>query len=155
MSTTAYGHAAAGVTQTLIARFMGPTWGPSGADRTQVHPMLAPWTLLSGNIITTTKPKALATAGLTTCEFWYLLQVSHLQCDLVLWFCNMWFRKKNILKFKIYPYVQWKILPQSSSFYLQYLYSIAYIIISPVSEGSRDVMVLRRSRPPPAMVLTR
>ena len=28
----------------------GPTWGPSGADRTQVGPMLAPWTLLSGDI---------------------------------------------------------------------------------------------------------
>ena len=34
---------------TLIARFMGPTWGPSGADSTLVGPMLAPWTLLSGN----------------------------------------------------------------------------------------------------------
>ena len=34
----------------LIARFMGPTWGPSGADRTQVGPMLAPWILLSGSI---------------------------------------------------------------------------------------------------------
>ena len=33
---------------TLIARFMGPTCGPSRADRTQVGPMLAPWTLLSG-----------------------------------------------------------------------------------------------------------
>ena len=32
----------------LIARFLGPTWGPSGPDRTQVGPMLAPWTLLSG-----------------------------------------------------------------------------------------------------------
>ena len=32
----------------LIARFMGPTWGPSGADRTQVGPTLAPWTLLPG-----------------------------------------------------------------------------------------------------------
>ena len=31
---------------TLIARFMGPSWGPSGADRTQVGPTLAPWTLL-------------------------------------------------------------------------------------------------------------
>ena len=30
----------------LIARFMGPTWGPSGTDRTQVGPMLATWTLL-------------------------------------------------------------------------------------------------------------
>ena len=35
----------------LIARFMGPTWGPSGADRTQVGPILAPWTLLSGMIL--------------------------------------------------------------------------------------------------------
>ena len=34
----------------LVARFMGPTWGPSGADRTQVGPMLAPWTLLSGMV---------------------------------------------------------------------------------------------------------
>ena len=33
---------------TLIARFMGPSWGPSGADRTQVGPMLAPRTLLYG-----------------------------------------------------------------------------------------------------------
>ena len=35
----------------LIARFMGPTWGPSGADSTQVGPMLAPWTLLSGMML--------------------------------------------------------------------------------------------------------
>ena len=27
---------------------MGPTWGPPGADRTQVGPMLTTWTLLSG-----------------------------------------------------------------------------------------------------------
>ena len=33
---------------TLIARFKGLIWGPSGADRTQVGPMLGPWTLLSG-----------------------------------------------------------------------------------------------------------
>ena len=26
----------------------GPTWDPAGAERTQVGPMLAPWTLLSG-----------------------------------------------------------------------------------------------------------
>ena len=32
----------------LIARIMGLTWGPSGADRTQVGPTFAPWTLLSG-----------------------------------------------------------------------------------------------------------
>ena len=34
-----------------IARFMGPIWGPFGADRTQVGPMLAPWTLLSGTVL--------------------------------------------------------------------------------------------------------
>ena len=34
--------------QSYRARFMGPTWGPSGAVRSQVGPMLAPWTLLSG-----------------------------------------------------------------------------------------------------------
>ena len=33
---------------TLIARLMESTWGPTGADRTQVGPMLATWTLLSG-----------------------------------------------------------------------------------------------------------
>ena len=32
----------------LIAMLMGLTWGPSGADRTEVSPMLTPWTLLSG-----------------------------------------------------------------------------------------------------------
>ena len=32
----------------LIARFLGPTWGPPGADRTQVGPILAPWISLSG-----------------------------------------------------------------------------------------------------------
>ena len=32
----------------LIAKYMGPTWGSSGANRTQVGPMLAPITLLSG-----------------------------------------------------------------------------------------------------------
>ena len=33
---------------TLIARFMGPTWVLPGAERTQVGPMLAPWTLPFG-----------------------------------------------------------------------------------------------------------
>ena len=34
-----------------VARFMRPTWGPTGADSTQVGPTLASWTLLSGAII--------------------------------------------------------------------------------------------------------
>ena len=35
------------IMSSLIAKFMGPTWGPPGADRTQMGPMLATWTLLS------------------------------------------------------------------------------------------------------------
>ena len=31
-----------------IAKFMGPTWGPTGSCRPQMSPMLAPWTLLLG-----------------------------------------------------------------------------------------------------------
>ena len=44
----AFNHVRTVLRLSLIARFMGPTWGPSGAGRTQVGPMLAPWTLLSG-----------------------------------------------------------------------------------------------------------
>ena len=38
---------------TQIAKFMGPTWGPPGSCQPQMGPMLAPWTLLSGNGLTT------------------------------------------------------------------------------------------------------
>ena len=38
------------VSNSQIARFMGPKWGPPWGDRTQVGPMLAPWTLLSVNL---------------------------------------------------------------------------------------------------------
>ena len=37
------------IEMTLIARLMGPTWGPSGPCRPQMGPMLALWTLLSGS----------------------------------------------------------------------------------------------------------
>ena len=47
----AYITAASSLTMTtLIARFMGPIWGPSGADRTQVGPMLAPWICYPGRV---------------------------------------------------------------------------------------------------------
>ena len=38
---------------TLVASFKGPTWGPSWADRTQVGPMLGPWTLPSVQLMST------------------------------------------------------------------------------------------------------
>ena len=39
---------------------MGSMWGPPGADRTQVGPMLAPWTLLFGYRQYTVYPKKYA-----------------------------------------------------------------------------------------------
>ena len=35
---------------TQIPKFLWPTWGPPGSCRPQMGPMLAPWTLLSGNL---------------------------------------------------------------------------------------------------------
>ena len=88
----------------LIASCMGPTWGPSGADRTQVGPMLAPWTLISGMIsqhVNTLRPRqnielfaitfANVFSWIKVCEFWL---ISHLS-----WFLTVqlaifshWFR---------------------------------------------------------------
>ena len=43
---------------TLIARFKGPIWGPSGTDRSQVGPMLAPCCSL-GNLCLYKRPLVL------------------------------------------------------------------------------------------------
>ena len=61
-----------------IARFMGPTWGPSGADRTQVGPMLGPWTLLSGTPYLAPTPQ-LFVGILEITDVWYTdnTSVSH------------------------------------------------------------------------------
>ena len=52
-----------------IARFMGPTWGPSGADRTQVGPMLTPFILLAGFV-------SYSLRLIIRCQFWYLWRLS-------------------------------------------------------------------------------
>ena len=44
----------------LTANVMGPTWGPSVADGTQVGPMLAPWTMLSAKIYSSLSNKAVS-----------------------------------------------------------------------------------------------
>ena len=50
--TSCYGYSCVKyISTSLIARFMWPTWGPSGADRTRVGSLLAPWILLSGKFI--------------------------------------------------------------------------------------------------------
>ena len=54
-----------------IARFMEPTWGPSGADRTRMGPMLAPWTFLTGILFSSDNNSSILTVhmrgGLLTC----------------------------------------------------------------------------------------
>ena len=57
-------------------KFAAPTWGPPGADRTQVGPMLTPWTLLSGNILT-----AMESGG-------YANNFNRAQCLVI---CNLWY----------------------------------------------------------------
>ena len=56
----------------LIARSLGQTWGPSGADRTQVGPMMTPWTLLSWMISVPYKeyPKHFVIPQLGTYSIW-------------------------------------------------------------------------------------
>ena len=59
-----------------IARFMGPIWGPSGADSTQVGPMLAPRTLLSGYIWYSKYDKLTLSKTWNICitrNWWFLL----------------------------------------------------------------------------------
>ena len=58
---------------------MGPTWGPSGAVRTQMGPMLAPWTLVSG--ITITKQYK-------TLYIFYIDKLHFVMCDLDTWNVN-------------------------------------------------------------------
>ena len=49
-----------------IARIMRHTLGPPGADSTQVGPMLAPWTLLSGSLPTVTSVIGLPSTDLAS-----------------------------------------------------------------------------------------
>ena len=53
-----------------IARFMGPIWGPSGADKTQVGPMLAPRTLLSGWFMQCSEAWCHKAEPVLTCRQW-------------------------------------------------------------------------------------
>ena len=72
---------------TLIARLMGTAWGPSGAGRTKVGPMLAPWTSLSGHF--QPSGRALKLFSTTTGDVLkipsflirgYMLHVEHVSC---------------------------------------------------------------------------
>ena len=69
------------------SRLMGPTWGPSGADRTQVGPMLAPWTLLSGMLLCIEYPLSISESNVKKITFCYKCinyrLVKHKSCTLL------------------------------------------------------------------------
>ena len=46
------------------AKFIGPTWAPSGSCRPQMGPMFAPWTLLSGLLFVMQDPGGLISTSL-------------------------------------------------------------------------------------------
>ena len=71
------------------AKFMGPTWGPSGSCRPQMGPMFAPWTLLSGLLFVMQDPGGLISTSLEL----------YTQLWLALFYCYL-FLYINI----IYPY---------------------------------------------------
>ena len=86
-----------------IARFMGPTWGPSGADRTQVGPMLALWALLSGGY-----------TAITQLGLWFLKYITR-RCTVGWWdmkwkshprmYLSLWSIRKHQGRFEMYVYV--------------------------------------------------
>ena len=64
----------------LTAKFMRPTWGPRGAGRTHVGPMLATWTLLSGDCYICVMSKVLrkTSANISLSNLWWFhLKISH------------------------------------------------------------------------------
>ena len=66
-----------------IAKFMGPTWSPSGSCRSQMGPMLAPWTLLSGTWWTQwTNPELCC-----SCNWWLLCK--HMEAETT-WAFRWW-----------------------------------------------------------------
>ena len=74
----------------LISKFMGPTWGPSGADRPHVGPMLAPWTSLSGVILYTKWQNDKTTTHRNFVRFEFKLGVGVCFLSLLLCPCTVW-----------------------------------------------------------------
>ena len=59
------------LSSTSQIKFMGPTWGPSGSCQTQMGPMLAPWTLLSGLSLSSHETNAHLLIKHTGIWLWY------------------------------------------------------------------------------------
>ena len=82
----------------LIARFMGPTWDPPGPARTQVGPMLATWTLLSGCMYILSD--MLYHQAVCRFIFFHILQYHFTFTEAVLWFPHV---HDDIIKWKHFP----------------------------------------------------
>ena len=75
----------------VIAKLVGLTWGPSGADRTQVGPMLAPWTLLSGAHFNNWPILAVSqTNHLCTSEI--MVMKNGMECSITCWHMKQWLK---------------------------------------------------------------
>ena len=78
----------------------GPIWGPPGADRTQVGPVLAPWTLLSGTVWYDDSPMVLNTQFVDAVSW---DQCFHRLCFLAATVFS--FTNSNITEIDIYIYI--------------------------------------------------
>ena len=87
---------------------MGPTWGPSGADRTQVGAMLAPWTLLSG--LSSSHPLPGTIKHQEEDNIWTLFQILFKFCGFI---GNYWWTNSLILNDAIRWHKYWSTLVQA------------------------------------------
>ena len=71
-------------TQSLITRFMWPTWGPPGSCRPQVGPMLATWTLLSGILVHQYMPYNMLMVYVVLCFVVVIISYIEIYCKYLL-----------------------------------------------------------------------
>ena len=90
----------------LIARFMGPIWGPPGADRTQVGPILATWTFLSGMDYLISQ--FMTITFIINCGVKYLLIPSFNEATVEIWELKSNFIPRFIGQMNTYPcWIKW------------------------------------------------
>ena len=94
-----------------IARFMGPTWGPSGADRTQVGPMLAHELCYLGCLVKLFPVQH----QVTTCTRDDMLSIRHTGTRF------NWITFKFILSFKLINFQKWCLQNGSHFVYASFL----------------------------------
>ena len=89
-----------------VARITWPTWGPPGSCRSQVGPMLGPWTLLSGSFAIWTLEQS--------CQWYPVLLMPFALC------INMW---------KIWDVSSF--LPRVNNKKVVYIFSVVYVRNTP------------------------